>query len=216
MLARLRPRLTFANVVSVLALFVALGGGAYAAATIDGSTIKKNSIPGNRLQADTVTGGKVKESSLARVPAAKNAANARTLAGRGVGAFGSGVVSGSAFPVPAGETNVPPYGFFNPTSASFFAIPATAPVKITLRDFVGHADSLPAGTVDFHVVVTEPGKFGRELPLCQVSAVKPICRATGVSRVITIPRDAGYLFRLVATGTGPNVAVDYQYRAAAG
>src|SRR5215218_1389740 len=102
--ARLRSRLTFANVVAVLALFIALGGGAYAAATIDGGTIKKNSIPGNRLEADTVTGRRIKESSLGQVPGARNAASAKALAGRGVAAFGSGIVSGSAFPVPAGET----------------------------------------------------------------------------------------------------------------
>ena len=34
MLARLRPRLSFANVTSVLALFIALGGTGYAAVTL--------------------------------------------------------------------------------------------------------------------------------------------------------------------------------------
>jgi len=37
MLARVRPRLTYANVVASLALFVALGGGAYAARRFVGS-----------------------------------------------------------------------------------------------------------------------------------------------------------------------------------
>ena len=37
MLARVRPRLTYANVVASLALFVALGGGAYAARSFVGS-----------------------------------------------------------------------------------------------------------------------------------------------------------------------------------
>lgn len=43
-------RPTYANIVATLALFLALGGGAYAAATINGSTIRKNSIPLNRLK----------------------------------------------------------------------------------------------------------------------------------------------------------------------
>lgn len=43
-MSRLRERLTFANVVSVIALFVALGGSAYAAATIDSGDIVDNSV----------------------------------------------------------------------------------------------------------------------------------------------------------------------------
>lgn len=65
-----------ALVISVLALFVALGGTVYAAGQINGNTIKKASIPGNRLKNDTVTGTQVKESSLATVPSATDATNA--------------------------------------------------------------------------------------------------------------------------------------------
>ena len=35
----------------MIALFVALGGGAYAAKTINGKSIKKNSIPIKKLEA---------------------------------------------------------------------------------------------------------------------------------------------------------------------
>ena len=45
----LRKQLTFANVVSVITLFIALGGVCYAASKINGKTIKQNSIPANRL-----------------------------------------------------------------------------------------------------------------------------------------------------------------------
>ena len=49
--SRFRPRLTFANVTSLLALFVALGGtGAYAVDKLDGDDIEKRSIPGDRLE----------------------------------------------------------------------------------------------------------------------------------------------------------------------
>ena len=40
MLKRMRPRITFSNVVALLALFFALGGTVYAAAKISGKTIK--------------------------------------------------------------------------------------------------------------------------------------------------------------------------------
>jgi hypothetical protein len=73
---RIRSRLTFANVVAMLALFIALGGSVYAAGKINGKTIKRNSLPGNRLKADSVTGQQVNEGSLGVVPNATNATSA--------------------------------------------------------------------------------------------------------------------------------------------
>jgi hypothetical protein len=67
-----------ALILSMLALFVALGGGVYAASKIDGKSIKPKSLPGNRIKPDTVTGKQVKESSLAQVPSAAQATNAQT------------------------------------------------------------------------------------------------------------------------------------------
>ncbi len=58
---RLRPRLTYANVIATLALFLALGGGAAFAA----STLGKNSVGGKQLKRNAVTGAKVKDGSLA-------------------------------------------------------------------------------------------------------------------------------------------------------
>jgi hypothetical protein len=61
----MRPRLTYANVVATLALFLALTGGAvYAASKISGKEIKKNSLPGNRIKANTVTNKQVKKQTL--------------------------------------------------------------------------------------------------------------------------------------------------------
>jgi hypothetical protein len=40
---------------------------------INGSSIRKHSIPGNRLERNTVTGAQIKESSLGKVPAARKA-----------------------------------------------------------------------------------------------------------------------------------------------
>lgn len=56
---RSRPRLTYANVVATIALFCALGGGAYAAATLP-----KNSVGPKQLKKNTVTSPKVKDGSL--------------------------------------------------------------------------------------------------------------------------------------------------------
>lgn len=50
MLTRIRRNLSFANVVAVIALFIALGGGAYAAKKLNGKTIANNSIPAKKLK----------------------------------------------------------------------------------------------------------------------------------------------------------------------
>jgi hypothetical protein len=88
MLARLRARLTYANVVATLALFVALGGVSYGAARIGTASIINNSVRTQDLRnndirsrdirnrtivhrdilANTITGRQVRESSLAKVP----------------------------------------------------------------------------------------------------------------------------------------------------
>lgn len=76
----MRKHLSFANVTSLLALFVALGGTSYAVATIGTKQIKNNSVRGVDVRNGTLTsrdikrgslGGKaIKESALGTVPRA--------------------------------------------------------------------------------------------------------------------------------------------------
>jgi hypothetical protein len=101
-------RLSFANVVSLLALFVALGGSSYAAmkigsdeiadnsvrgrdihkGTVRGTDIRNNDLKGRDVRDNTLTGDDLKESSLETVPRAEDAL---TLAGKPASAFlGSG------------------------------------------------------------------------------------------------------------------------------
>jgi hypothetical protein len=77
----MRARLTYANVVSTLCLFIVLGGGAYAAATIDGADLKARSVPATKIKRDALTGAEIKEATLQRVP------DAAKLAGSGPSAF---------------------------------------------------------------------------------------------------------------------------------
>jgi hypothetical protein len=87
-IANRRP--SVALVVACLALFVALGGVGYAAATIGSSAIVDNSIRskdvrndnlrGKDIRADTVKGADVDESSLGKVPSAASADSAATAA----------------------------------------------------------------------------------------------------------------------------------------
>jgi hypothetical protein len=59
-LAKLRSRLTYANVVATLALFLALGAGSYAAVTITGKNVKNSSLTGRDVKNNSLTGADVK------------------------------------------------------------------------------------------------------------------------------------------------------------
>jgi hypothetical protein len=84
--SRFRHHLSYANVMASIAVFVALGGGAYAAATINGSKIIKGTVGGAKLKKGTITstqvkanslnGGAIDESSLGTVPSAQTAQTA--------------------------------------------------------------------------------------------------------------------------------------------
>ena len=58
--AELRARLTYANVVATLALFVALGGSSYAALKVTGRDVKNNSLTGRDVKKDSLTGRHVR------------------------------------------------------------------------------------------------------------------------------------------------------------
>ena len=72
------PKLRYGNVVATFALFIALGGAAYAKNLIDTKDIAKHavtnkkiakaSIKGSRLVPDALNGKKIKESTLGTVP----------------------------------------------------------------------------------------------------------------------------------------------------
>ena len=67
MLRRLRARLTYANVVATLALFVALGtGGAYAANEWTGTNIVDGSLTGQDVFNNTISGNDITNNSVTR------------------------------------------------------------------------------------------------------------------------------------------------------
>lgn len=55
----LRDKLTYANVISTLCLFVVLGGGAYAA-----TQLPKNSVGAKQIKNNAITGQKIKNKSI--------------------------------------------------------------------------------------------------------------------------------------------------------
>jgi hypothetical protein len=88
---QIRTRLTYANVMSSLAVFLVLGGAtAFAASKIGANQLKANSVKTgkivkeavttSKLKNDAVTGAKANEASFGQVPSAKTAETA-TVAG---------------------------------------------------------------------------------------------------------------------------------------
>jgi hypothetical protein len=73
-IAKLRARLTYANVVATLALFVALGGSSYAALSVTGKNVKNSSLTGKDVKNNSLTGADVKSLTSGDV------ANGRLLA----------------------------------------------------------------------------------------------------------------------------------------
>ena len=73
MIERIRARLTYANVMASVAVFLALGGGAFAL------TLPRNSVGPRQIKKNGVRGPDVLESSLGKVPSAAHA-NAATSA----------------------------------------------------------------------------------------------------------------------------------------
>ncbi len=71
--SRMKQRVTYANVMSTLAVFIALGGSSYAAVAINGDSIKNRSIRATKIRHNTLTGNEIRESSLGRVNRAKQA-----------------------------------------------------------------------------------------------------------------------------------------------
>lgn len=81
-----KPRLSYANVVSTLALVLAVGGGATAIAlslpknSVHSKQIAKEAVKASDIAKDAVTGDKVKESTLGKVPSAAFADSAGSAA----------------------------------------------------------------------------------------------------------------------------------------
>ena len=107
---RFRPRLTYANVMATIAVFIALGGASYAAIklpknSVGAKQLKKNSVTEAKIKNEAITATKVKKgtltgsqinlSTIGTVPSASHAnsadraGNAETLGGAPSGAYAS-------------------------------------------------------------------------------------------------------------------------------
>jgi hypothetical protein len=83
MLERSRFRLTYANAMATVAVFLALGGVGYAATALPANSVgtkqlKDNAVTGAKVANQTLTGAKIRASTLGPVPRATHADSATT------------------------------------------------------------------------------------------------------------------------------------------
>src|SRR4051794_26679683 len=71
-MGKVRQHLTYSNVVATIAVFLALGGAAYAA------VLGKNTIGSRQVKPNSLKGVDIRESSLGKVPKSAHADNAQT------------------------------------------------------------------------------------------------------------------------------------------
>src|SRR5213592_1341806 len=89
----MRPRISYANVVSTLALILALGGVSYAAVKISGKSIKDRTVTAKKIKKNSLTGTEINEAKLGKVPLAVladnagHAGNADTVGGQAASSF---------------------------------------------------------------------------------------------------------------------------------
>lgn len=127
---QLRERLTYANVMSSIAVFLVLGGGAAFAASqlgrnsvgskqlkknaVTAAKIKKNAVRTAKIRNRAVTGAKINLATLGTVPSAAHAASADTAASAGNANTVGGSSIGKVFakvPV-SGTTTLGTFGAF--------------------------------------------------------------------------------------------------------
>jgi hypothetical protein len=168
-MSRLRPRITYANVVATLALFVALStGGAYAADRLDGRDLRTGSVTGAKIKNRSLTRSDIKNGTLSSRQL--SASVRRQLAAKGGGGTGPQGPAGKTGPRgrtgatgktgktgPAGKTGATgargatgPAGATGPTGPAGPAGPVVA-----VRSSV--AEETTVGTTPRTVALTCPG-----------------------------------------------------------
>jgi hypothetical protein len=108
MLSRVRSHLTYANVVASIALFIAIGGGAYAAITLPANSVgtkqlKRNAVTAQKVKNSAITTGKIANRAVTRAKLADNAVGGGQLDVGSVQGLikGAGSQSSRTFTAPA-------------------------------------------------------------------------------------------------------------------
>jgi hypothetical protein len=173
-----------ATVISLVALFVALGGSAYAAITVNGSQIKIRSISGNRLKNHTITGTQVNVNKLGTVPRAAKATAATTAnsASFATVAATANSATSAANATNAGELGNLPASAYQPSANIMFATVKTSASGGTLVRGRGATGITRLGTGDYAV------SFNQSVANCTWIATAGEPDATAADAAIAVVR----------------------------
>jgi hypothetical protein len=174
---RLRAGLTYANVLSTLALFVALGGASYAAVTLP-----RNSVGAAQLRPNAVTAAKL---GFALASKASVVAGTVTAPGSSCGGTGSGPSPPCAAPapIPVASASVAVKGRANLLVIATTLASSTGAATLQLSGVVDHGHSSspgsPTSSIDLSAGKPQSGFFAATYP--NVSAGRHTVELLGVS-----------------------------------
>ncbi len=182
MLAKLRTcRPSHATVVAYLALFVAIGGSAYAAATITGKDIANRSITKKDIKKNGLTGREIREGALGRVPRARRATKA--------GSANSALQAGNATSADLAKNSDALAG----QNSSFF--------EKTSRTSFGRASQAPSGESGEQVLLAWP-EMGIE-----VTSSSAACGGGDLAFAVRNTKPAGPAAEVLQRGAGADTTV---------
>lgn len=188
----MRRPISYANVVSTLALVLALSGTAYAAATITGKDVKNGSLTGRDVKTNSVTGKDVKDRSIRN------------------GDVGKGLLPGAAAAIRNGAATVIPTA-----KSDLYVFDTEIYDTAKMFDGGGYIRIPQDGTYALGAAITylAAGKFQRQVRILindQVSSVG-IVNVDGstisVSTAVTVPLVAGDRISLGTYNGGPETTV---------
>lgn len=220
----LRRHVSFANVVSLLALFVALGGVGYAAATLP-----KNSVGTAQLKSNAVTGTKVKNGSLTATDLSASARKALTGEagpagpagpkgdGGAAGAPGTnGTPGASGVAGPTIISGSMGFDVFSPPgSSSNFGteagalVPVPAGSSYTAKSFIATAGTAPGGGKS--ITITLRINQADTAISCTISGAATSCEPPAGTAVV-VPGGAKISMRTVTAGAPSGSLVAYAFR----
>jgi hypothetical protein len=134
---RLLRHLSFSNVIALVALFVALGGAAYAGTTISGNQIKSGSIGGGKLKNETIGAGKLKKGTITATQIAPGSITSSSIDLTTLGTVPSATTAQTATKANSATTA----GTANSASTADNAKHAETADSATSADNAKHADS---------------------------------------------------------------------------
>jgi hypothetical protein len=168
MVDRIRSKLSYANVMATVAVFIALGGVSYAA-----TQLPKNSVGAKQLKKDAVTGAKVKDGSLKKADFA-----AGQLPSGATGPIGPAGPAGA--PAPGGGKSVQ-MAVFKEGPSGANATQAFAPSGVSVaNDPIVMVAPVAMEIANFHVLTPQQG-IGQAVQVRIESS--PLLGATGTPLV---------------------------------